>query len=276
MKISLIISVYKNVKDLHVVLEGLKFQTCKDFEIIISEDGNSEEMNTFIKAYSPASTYSISHLTQPDVGWRKNQALNNAIRESKGEYLIFIDGDCVLHHKFIENHIRFSNPTKIVAGKRVKLGITYSELFRNNSESLLALEQRIEKEGRAVRTDGGKFYEEAFYINPDGMLGFITKLRKMRQLKGCNMSFYREAIEKINGFDEDYILPAIGEDIDLTWRFKGCGYSLVSVRNLAVQYHLYHKENWTDQSINIALMEEKIEAKKIICDNGLVKRNAHE
>ncbi len=276
MTTSLIISVYQNVLDLRVVLDALEFQTHKEFEIIISEDGDSVEMDTFVKEYASKSEYPFTHITQPDIGWRKNQALNKAIRTSKGEYLIFIDGDCVLHHKFIENHLRLSNPRKIVAGKRVKLGVTYSDLFRKNIFSLLLLENKIEKEGKKVREDGGKFYEEAFYINPDGLLSFITKLRKMNQLKGCNMSFYREAIEKINGFDEDYILPAIGEDIDLTWRFKGSGYTLVSARNLAVQYHLYHKENWTDQSVNVALMEKKSRAKKIICENGLVKQNSHE
>jgi hypothetical protein len=75
----------------------------------------------------------------------------------------------------------------------------------------------------------------------------------------------------INGFDEDYILPAIGEDIDLTWRFKGLGIRLFSVRNLAVQYHLYHKENWTDQSVNENMMKEKSIMKRFVCDNGLKK-----
>jgi len=120
--------------------------------------------------------------------------------------------------------------------------------------------------------DGAKFYEEAFYINPDGILGFIPKLRTMHQLKGCNMSFFREAIESINGFDEDYQLPAIGEDIDLTWRFQGIGYKLFSLRNLAVQYHLHHKEGWSDQSENEAKMELKQRQHKYICENGLQKR----
>ena len=85
------------------------------------------------------------------------------------------------------------------------------------------------------------------------------------------MSFYRADIEAINGFDEDYTLPAIGEDIDLTWRFKGLGYPLISLRNLAVQYHLYHRENWTDQSKNLQLMEHKMGLRQYVCQNGLRK-----
>lgn len=267
MKVSLIISVYKDISSLRTVLEGLRFQTYKGYEIVVSEDGDSQVMKDFLNDYKHDNT--IIHLTQPDVGWRKNQALNNAIRKSAGDYLIFIDGDCVLHHRFIENHVRFSGRKKILAGKRVKLGPAFSALFREQIHALPELERKVEREKKAMRKDGAKFYEEAFYVNPDGILSFIPKIRKMHQLKGCNMSFYREDIEAINGFDEDYVLPAIGEDIDLTWRFKGLGYPLISLRNLAVQYHLHHKENWTDQSRNLQLMEEKMGLRQYVCLNGL-------
>lgn len=269
MNVSLIISVYKDVESLRTVLEGLKFQHYKEYEIVISEDGESGEMKDFLHSYAHENP--IMHLTQNDVGWRKNQALNRAIQRANGDYLIFIDGDCVLHHKFIENHVRFAKKKKILAGKRVKLGPAFTALFREEIHRLPELERRVEKEKRAMRRDGAKFYEEAFYIDPDGLLSFIPRIRRMHQLKGCNMSCYREDIEAINGFDEDYILPAVGEDIDLTWRFKGLGYAMVSLRNLAVQYHLYHKENWADQSRNLQLMEEKMGLKQYVCRNGLMK-----
>lgn len=269
MTVSLIISVYKNVNDLSVVLKGLAFQSFKDFEIVIAEDGEDAAMAAFINDSNPPNK--IIHVTQPDVGWRKNQALNKAIRNCSGDYLIFIDGDCVLHHKFVENHVRYALPGRILGGKRVKLGPAYSDLLRNGINDLPELEQRIITEGLRVKKDGAKFYEEAFYINPDSWLGIIPKWRRMHQLKGCNMSFHRKAIEAINGFDEDYKLPAIGEDIDLTWRFRAAGYSLFSLRNLAVQYHLYHKENWTEQSENMRIMTAKQEKGQFICTNGLEK-----
>lgn len=257
------------MKDLKVVLDALEFQSYKNFEIVVSEDGEYDGMRSFLEGYTHSNR--ILHLTQPDVGWRKNQALNNALRRCEGDYIIFIDGDCVLHHKFIENHIRYSSPTRIVAGKRIKLGPRWSDMFREKSRSLHELEKAVVANASDVRKDGARFFEEGIYINPDGLFGFIPKLRSMKQLKGCNMSCYREAIEKINGFDEDYILPAIGEDIDLTWRFKGLGYKLFSVRNLAVQYHLHHKENWSDQSVNENLMKAKMEKNQFVCVNGLNK-----
>ena len=89
------------------------------------------------------------------------------------------------------------------------------------------------------------------------------------------MSFYRDDIEAINGFDEDYKLPAIGEDIDLTWRFKGLGYPFVSLRNIAIQYHLCHPENYSaDKSANLQLMAKKMALKQYVCLNGLKKLEA--
>jgi GT2 family glycosyltransferase len=95
----------------------------------------------------------------------------------------------------------------------------------------------------------------------------------MRWLKGCNFSCYKLAMMEINGFDEDYQKPAIGEDIDLTWRFKGLGYRLISARNYAVQYHLYHKENWTSQEENECIMAQKQAKQAYVCSNGLKKLN---
>jgi len=83
------------------------------------------------------------------------------------------------------------------------------------------------------------------------------------------MSFSKEAIYAINGFDMDYIKPAIGEDIDLTWRFIKAGFKLKSIRNLSVQYHLYHKQNWIDQSENVKIMEGKQANNEFVCKNGL-------
>lgn len=118
-KASIIISIYNNVKFLKVVLDSLKLQTEKKFEIIISEDAEHEHVKVFLNSYSFENDY--QHLTQPDNGWQKNTALNNAIKAAKSDWLIFIDGDCVLHPRFVEFHVKYADPKCILAGKRVKL-----------------------------------------------------------------------------------------------------------------------------------------------------------
>ncbi len=268
MKTALVISVYKNTRDLEVVLRSIEQQSVNNFEVIISEDGQSQEMKDFVSNYQ--GSLHLIHFTQEDNGWQKNKSLNNVIRNTDADYFIFIDGDCVLHPDFVKNHLRFAKPKRILAGKRIKLGEKYSEDLRNALQ-IKNFSSKIVAEISSIKKDGAKFYEEGVYISPDSILSVFARVRSITNIKGCNFSCYKQALIDINGFNEDYKLPAIGEDIDLTWRFEGLGYKLFSVRNFAVQYHLYHKENWSDQSVNEKIMKENQAKKQYVTLNGLKK-----
>lgn len=270
MKASLIIAVYNNIRFLKTVLDSLYYQTEKDFEIIIAEDGESAIVKEFLEQYPFEQKW--IHLTQKDLGWQKNKAMNMAIRAATSDWLIFIDGDCVLHHRFIEMHLRYAGEKHILAGKRVKLDKSGSGFVLNDSSNIHHLQKYLLKKilsGKGLN----RYVEEGIFISPDGLLGFIPGLRKLNHLTGSNMSFSKKAIYSINGFDEDYRLPAVGEDYDLTWRFNAAGYKHISLRNLAVQYHLQHKENWVDQTENMEICRKKQLENKYICANGLIKKN---
>lgn len=269
-KASVIISVYNNTRFLKLVLDSLKLQTEKDFEIIISEDGKSDTMKNFVENYSFSNDF--QHLTQDDNGWQKNKALNNSVRNAKSDWLIFIDGDCVLHPRFVEMHVRYSDENVFLAGKRVKMDDKTSNLLEINFPETLSKFQNIFLRKLIFGKGKTEFIEESIFISPDGLLGFIPKKRKARRLIGSNMSFSKKAIFSINGFDEDYVLPAVGEDTDLFWRFNLAGFQIKSIRNLAVQYHLYHKENWSETAENKARMLKNQQLKRFICENGLVKK----
>jgi cellulose synthase/poly-beta-1,6-N-acetylglucosamine synthase-like glycosyltransferase len=266
--ITLIVSVYRNIENLRVILGALENQSYKNFEVIVSEDGNSQEMQHFVERYE--TDLSIRHITQIDEGWQKNKALNNAIKNSNGEYLIFIDGDCVPHFKFVEEHIKNADGKKILMGTRVELNERYSNLLKK--EGMVLFSKNYLKRIVFMAANKMKFVGKGIYINSNGFFKFILfKNRKSKSLIGCNMSFYKNAILELNGFDEDYILPAAGEDDDLVWRFEALGYTFKSVKNLAIQYHLYHEKNWSDSSINVAIMLKKQREKNYFCLNGITK-----
>lgn len=262
---SLIISVYKNTTFLKAVLDSIAFQTVKPSEIIISEDGHDLQMDAFVQQYNFDIPY--QHLTQEDIGWRKNQALNKAIRSANYEYLIFIDGDCVLHPHFIENHIALAGEKKILAGKRVKLGDSFSKKLLQSNVQVFS--QNFMRDYSLIKDEGGKFCEEGITLPLNYITRQLIKFLGISSIKGCNFSCYKEAIIDINGFDEEYIRPAIGEDIDLVWRFKGLGYKITSIKHFCVQYHLNHKESWTDQSENEKMMHQKMTQKTFRCVHGL-------
>lgn len=261
MKASIIISVYRNIEALQLILESLRRQTCRDFEIIISEDGDDIAMRRFVEQYDWFCEF--QHLTQNDDGWRKNRALNRAVLAAKNEWLIFIDGDCVVHHRFVEMHLRYAKSNRVLLGKRVKLSEELSKEILKSDIKVKDLSFVMWKLLFANR--GCRYVDEGIFIP----CFYSLQLRSTRSLTGCNMSFSRDAIVSINGFDEDYIKPAIGEDVDIYWRLKAKGYESFSVRNRAIAYHLYHKENWTEQEENKALMRSKQNKNQIVCLNGI-------
>ncbi len=57
---------------------------------------------------------------------------------------------------------------------------------------------------------------------------------------GSNFSAAKQDLIAINGFDELYNGPGCGEDSDVQYRLSLIGVTGKSLRNLAVQYHVYH------------------------------------
>ena len=257
MKATVVISIYKNVRALQAVLESLKRQTEQDFELILSEDGEDQDMAAFINGY--AFPWKMQHLTQGDTGWRKERALNRAVVAAHTDWLIFVDGDCVLHPRFVEMHIKYAQRGTILAGKRVRLSAALSERVMQIGKVPCLLPY-------LVCTRGCSHVEEGFFLYAAQWLR-----RRAKHLIGSNMSLSRTDLMAINGFDENYLLPATGEDYDIEWRMQRNGCKIVSVKNLAVQYHLYHKENWTNHDENMVYCKQLQAANQIVCKNGIQK-----
>ena len=210
----------------------------------------------------------IVHVTQEDIGWRKNRALNRAIVKSTGEYLIFIDGDVVPHNRFIEGHLQLKEKKKVCCGKRSELGQQYSEKIYNNEIDIQSVYNNYILKIYSLHQDKVHHYEDGIY---SPLLNKLTASRYVRHIIGCNFSCYKEDILAINGFNEDFVNPAEGEDVDITWRFRGLGIEMKSCRYLANVYHLWHKKNFgeTEGSINRDIMKKTQERNLYVCLNGI-------
>ena len=94
--ISILLATYNWPQALKLCLESLATQTDHHFEIIIADDGSTESTKQIINAFQSTHSLSITHLWQEDQGFRKTKILNQAIEAAKGDYLIFLDGDCLV------------------------------------------------------------------------------------------------------------------------------------------------------------------------------------
>ncbi len=276
MKVSLIVAVYKDIEALRLIFESLEMQTYKNFEVVVAEDGDSEVMATAIATAREVHSFDILHTTQEDIGVRKSRSQNNGIKAATGEYLIFIDGDCLLYSTFIENHLALSGEKNIITGRRVNLGPRYSAQLRAGTITSAWLEKNFVRKYFDIKEDAKmeRHSEEGFAIKPHG---FIAKMmRKYRKkefpLLGCNMSFYKKTMLEINGFDEGLGNSAMASDTDLTWRFKGIGCKIISARFICNEFHLFHKRSPNEYDRDLDLKMVANEEKKLYrCSDGIEK-----
>ena len=254
--ISLIISVYNRYDFLYLVLKSIEKQSFKNFEVIIAEDCEKIEM---IKKWEKEFSFIIRYISQEDIGFRKCKILNEALKMTK-ENIVIIDGDCLLHYKFLENYNKyFQKGYDVIFGRRC-------EMSKSLTEKLLK-EKRCKIKLRELIYPYSKAWTECIYFP------LITKTKK-RDLKllGSNMGFTKEIIYKINGFNEEYQSPGVGEDSDLEWRFKKVNAKYVALKNTVIEYHLWHSTiGKYDVENNFKIMNENIKKEEWYCIKGIKK-----
>ncbi len=237
-KVTLIIAFYNCIEYLELVFAGLQRQTCPHFEIIVADDGSSPETVSQVKKLIDFSPLEVSHIWQEDRGFRKNRILNQAIKQAATDYLIFIDMDCIPHREFIREHVVNSRENICLTGRRVNLSHKISKKL--TPERIKA--GYLEYHWPALVMDGiwggSKDVEKGIYISSPILRRFFN--RKKRGLLGCNFSIHKKDLLEINGFDERYELPSIGEDSDVQFRLELKGIGIKTLNQMAVQYHLYH------------------------------------
>lgn len=268
MKVSIIIAVYKDVESLSLIIQALKRQTYSNFEVIIAEDGNNVQMKEYVETIGGLD---IKHTTQDDIGIRKARSQNNGIIASTGEYLIFIDGDCVPYTTFIEAHTALAEHATVLSGRRVNLSEGLTQKIKVHQLGIIDIEKRFYKY-IALAFEKNSKYEYGIYLSPNGWIySLLSKLRKRNtSILGCNFSCFREDMIAINGFDEGYGETSLSDDTDLDWRFRSYGLQIKSCKNAANQFHLWHTYNERDIGpFHWNKMIDNKEAHRFRCEKGL-------
>jgi glycosyltransferase involved in cell wall biosynthesis len=244
MRASVIIAVYKDIESLSLIITALKRQTYKNFEVIIAEDGENPQMREYIVSITDLD---VKHTTQEDIGIRKARSQNNGIIASSGDYLIFIDGDCVPYTTFVEAHVALAASKTVLSGRRVNLSETLTQKIKAGILDIIDIEKRLYKY-IALAFEKNSKYEYGVYLSPMGWFyPLLSKLRKRNtSILGCNFSCFRDDMITLNGFDEGYGETSLSDDTDLDWRFRAYGLEIKSCKNVANQFHLWHKYNERD------------------------------
>lgn len=270
---SLFVTTYEMPRHLELVFAGLLRQSVREFEVLICDDGSGEETAARVRRFiADATAVGIQsrHFWQPHEGFRKCRILNQAAREAKGKVFIFLDGDCVPHRDFIRDHLEQQEEKRYLAGRRVELGPWISATLTPESVaqgyfdlprwSLLMSAWRGETQA----------INRCFRV-PFAGLRKLLRMDRVVDLKGCNYSIPREALEAINGFDELY--EGYGrEDTDVELRLQNLGYRIKSLKGLAIQFHVWHPRREFTPA-NDQRLEDLKRSGRVRCALGIVREN---
>ena len=268
MLISVIITTYNSPEFLNKSLESFLTQKDKNFEIVIADDGSTSDTKELINKYN--SKLKISHAWHEDSGFRAAKIRNEAVKMSSGEYLIFIDGDCMAFNDFIKKHREFSENGFFARGNRVMLSNSFSSRIINSDENINLINVR-------------KFIKLRIKKDLNRILPLLrinnyplrkTKLKKWKGAKTCNLGVWKKDFLHINGFDESYVGWG-REDSDLVVRLINSNIFRKEAIFSTGLFHLKHEINSRENfSKNDKLLKEAISKNKTYINNGYKKNGS--
>jgi glycosyltransferase involved in cell wall biosynthesis len=201
---SIIIPVYNRVDEVQELLESLANQSCKDFEVVIVEDGSSLPCEDICRQYRDK--IEVSYYYKENEG--RSIARNYGLERAKGDYFIFFDSDCVIPAQYIETLKKelAKNPLDCFGGPD------------SAHESFSTTQKAIN-------------YSMTSFLTTGGIRGGKISLEKFVP-RTFNMGYSRAVYEKVGGFREMF-----SEDIDMSTRIRQAGFSI----GLFPEVFVYHK-----------------------------------
>lgn len=268
MKVSLIVLTYNAPDFLDLVIRSVAEQTQLPDEIIVTDDGSTVETKELVDRLSQELNLRIRFLWQKDDGFRASRARNKAAEAANGDYLIFIDGDCVLPRYFIQSHMALSEQGMFVSGNRVLI-------TKKGTEK--TLQEKISLPNLSFLAWG--IWRILGYVNRVSPLFLRIKIfprnrkaNKWEGAKSCNLSLYKLDFAAVNGFDEAF--QGWGhEDADLSARLIANGCLRKDGRYFSPVIHLWHQENNRDlEEDNIERLQAVLSGKRaIFAKDGMIK-----
>jgi glycosyltransferase involved in cell wall biosynthesis len=259
MLISLIITTYNRPDALLIVLRSVQTQSQLPYEVIIADDGSSDQTRKIITEFSLESKLKIIHSFQQDKGFRVAKSRNKAISMASGEYIVLIDGDMMLHSDFILDHSKKAQTGYFVQGTRVLLGKNRTkQIIKNKKIFFHFLSKGISNRKNAIHSN---------FLS----LIFTSYKNFLHGIKTCNVSFYKQDCIAVNGFNN--VFEGWGkEDSEFFQRLMNKGINRKTLRFNAIQYHLWHPESSREAILkNELLLKDTIDNNLDWCIDGINK-----
>lgn len=241
--ISVILTTYNSPDWLAKVLWGYASQSYGAFDVVIADDGSTDETAAVIHRFQKKTSLRLKHVWHEDNGFRKCEILNKAIEQCDGEYLLFSDGDCVPRSDFVRVHARFAQPGHFLSGGYYKLPMSISN----------AVTPKQIKSGEAfqlpwLRKQGLPLSHRYLRLmQRPALADLLNRLTTTKPTwNGNNSSGWKSDIVAANGFDER--MRYGGLDRELGERLENAGIRGKHVRFQALCLHLDHPRGYENEA----------------------------
>jgi glycosyltransferase involved in cell wall biosynthesis len=258
---TLLVSTYNWPRALALVLDSALAQRALPSEVVVADDGSGEETRGVVEAFAPrfaAVGVGFVHAWHPDEGFRLAAVRNLGLARATGDYVLQVDGDCVLHPDFVGSHLAFARPGAFVQGSRVMVA--------------------ADRTARALAEGAAGFapFAAGLRSRQNGLsLPFLRPLVRCPQnswqgTRGCNMAYWRADAVRVNGFDTR-IVGWGREDVEFSARLLAAGLRRRRLKFGGIVYHLHHPgASRAREDGNQAVYEETLRTGRTWCEHGIV------
>ena len=267
MRCSLLVTTYNWKEALAAVLASVRRQSRLPDEVIVADDGSRADTRGMLEAQARDFPTALRHVWQEDLGFRAASIRNRAIAASRGDYVICIDGDMVLHPRFVEDHLALARPGSFLQGGRIQATAACTQRLLSGARPRFSpwmdadfAAQHGDERRHAVRLPW-LARRKARSSNPG-----VTVM-------SCNLSAWRDDLVRANGFDER--MEGYGsEDLELDLRLRNAGLQRRRLKFAGLAVHLLHGSRAPvdpeDMSMpNNRILEETARLRRVRCDQGL-------
>ena len=260
MDASVILTTYNHPKLLALTLEGYAQQTDKQFELVIADDGSTDETRAVIDAFRPRAPFPVIHARHEHNGYRRAAVLNLGIRHSTTGYCAFSDGDCVPARDFVELHRRHRQKGCFLLGGHLRLTEEYSKSM--TPETVIAGDFVNQMTPKRSRKLWQRHFNSWFY----NLLG----VKDRPHIAGANFSAWRSDLDAVNGYDENFVGWG-REESDLRTRFRRYGLRGKSMWPHILVYHLWHPIDPSKANVRRNIDYYRQSSRRVRCENGLCR-----
>jgi glycosyltransferase involved in cell wall biosynthesis len=262
--LALVITTHERPDALAAVLASVARQRVHPAEIVIADDGSGPATQAVIDGFARQAPVAVRVVRQEHRGFRVARLRNLAIAAAAADYLVFIDGDMVLHPDFVADHGRLARRGWFTQGVRALADP--------------ALTARLIAAAGTVPgpfTSGLGGLRRTYLLRSPPLATLMRRLANaLIAIKTCNFAAWRDDLARVNGFDEGF--EGWGpEDKDLALRLRHAGVRRQTLLFGGIATHLHHPAAARDAlAANLARLDATRREHRIRCERGLDSHRA--